>query len=254
MAESFGDSRVIASSSRLTLTGEFDLVIDGREVALPHSAERVLAYLGLAQRPVHRGKLAGVLWPDVPESAAARSLRTALWRLHRANIDIAQVRGDRVSLRPSVRIDLAEALELTRQLLDRPTQEALDRLSVLIDYGELLPGWDDDWVTADRERFRLLRLEALERAADVLIDYAEQGRALEAALAASLSDPLRDSAWRLVLRIHLSEGNVAAAVRAYEDYRELLATEIGVEPSPEMRALMRELGSHERADAGVLVV
>jgi DNA-binding SARP family transcriptional activator len=77
-----------------------------------------------------------------------------------------------------------------------------------------LPDWDDEWVVADRERFRMLRLEALERGAERLIERTEYGRAMEAALAATLSDPLRESARRLVVRVHLGEGNLASAVQA----------------------------------------
>src|SRR6185312_15256021 len=65
----------------LTLMGEFELVISGRQLRIPHSAERVLTYLALAERPVARTRLAGVLWEDGSEQSAAKSLRTALWRI-----------------------------------------------------------------------------------------------------------------------------------------------------------------------------
>ena len=94
----------------------------------------------------------------------------------------------------------------------------------------------------------MMRLEALERGAERLIESAENGRAMEAALAAAQSDPLRDSARRLVVRIHLSEGNLASAIRAYDEYRTLLVYEMGVEPSPAMQALIRP---HEAVAAGV---
>jgi DNA-binding SARP family transcriptional activator len=64
----------------LTLTGEFQLVIGGRQSWIPHSAERVLTYLALADRPVSRARLAGALWRDESGERAAKSLRTALWR------------------------------------------------------------------------------------------------------------------------------------------------------------------------------
>ena len=41
-----------------------------------------------------------------------------------------------------------------------------------------------------------------------------------------------------MIRVHLAEGNVASALRAYEDYRSLLDREIGVEPSFAMQRLM----------------
>jgi DNA-binding SARP family transcriptional activator len=223
---------------QLVLIGEFGLLADGRRVLLPHSAERVLAFLGLNSHPIHRMELAGALWPDAGETHAARSLRTALWRLRRPGIGLARVEGSRVSLDPDIQVDLTLAIRLSRRLIQEPTRQDLDDITMLIDEGDLLPGWDEEWVTADRERYRLLRLEALELAAERLLESSERGRALEAALAAMVSDPLRESARRLVLRIYMSEGNIAAAMRLYGDYRELLAAEVGVEPSLEIERLV----------------
>lgn len=228
-----------AAHGRLSLTDEFELVMSGRSIGLPHSVERVVAYLGLSPQPVHRMKLAGALWPDAPEVLAARSLRTALWRLHRAGVPIVEMHDDRVALLPMIRVDVTELFDLTRRLLQAPGEEVLGRLGVLVDNTELLPDWDDEWVVADRERFRMLRLGALERGAERLIERTEYGRAMEAALAATLSDPLRESARRLVVRVHLGEGNLASALQAYDDYRILLRQEIGVEPSSAMRTLIR---------------
>jgi DNA-binding SARP family transcriptional activator len=67
------------------------------------------------------------------------------------------------------------------------------------------------------------------------------GMALEAALAALRSDPLRESAHRAVIRIHLAEGNLAEAAQAYRQCRALLARELGVEPSEQTAELVRRL-------------
>ena len=66
--------------------------------------------------------------------------------------------------------------------------------------------------------------------------------ALDAALAAVRSDPLRESARRLILRIHLAEGNQVEALRHFHSYRALLAAELGIEPSPRTWALVSPSG------------
>ena len=236
-------ARNAAPSFRLSLTNEFAVVMDGRDVELPHSVERLVAYLGLSPHPVHRIKLAGALWPDVPGSRAGRSLRTALWRLQLRRVPIVDVHEDRVALVPGIQIDVVDLINLSRRLLEDRGGRSIERLGDLIDNVELLPDWDDEWVVADRERYRILRLEALEIAAAGLLERAEHGRAMEAAVAATLSDPLRESARRLVIRIHLAESNTASAIRAFEDYRQLLAREIGVEPSAATRALLDEMNA-----------
>jgi DNA-binding SARP family transcriptional activator len=71
------------NGSSLRLLSEFQLLVDGRPISLPHSGERVLAFLGISQAPVSRARLAGSLWPDVADQRAHGDLRSALWRLRR---------------------------------------------------------------------------------------------------------------------------------------------------------------------------
>lgn len=226
----------------LQLIGDFQLGIGGRQLVFPHSVERVLAYVALADRPVLRTTLAGALWIDVTEERAASSLSTALWRLHRSKHRVVVLQDDRLTIAPEVRVDVHEVAGVMRCLLDRPDADGLDRLPMLYDGAGLLPGWDDEWIIAERERFRLLRLEALDRAAEALLSIGQPARALEAALMASSAEPLRESARRLLIRVHVAEGNYAEALRAFHEYRELVVEEIGVEPSPAMYELVETLG------------
>jgi DNA-binding SARP family transcriptional activator len=64
---------------------------------------------------------------------------------------------------------------------------------------------------------------------------------VQAAYAAVRVEPLRESAHRLVVRVHLAEGNVTEAVRAYENFRVLIADELGVRPTAQMEDLVRRL-------------
>jgi DNA-binding SARP family transcriptional activator len=52
-------------------------------------------------------------------------------------------------------------------------------------------------------------------------------------------EPLRESARRAVVRVHLAEGNIVEAIRARGAYCELLHRELGVGPTPLMEELMR---------------
>ena len=115
--------------------------------------------------------------------------------------------------------------------------------------GELLPGWYEDWVLLERERLRQLRMHALEVLADKLVCVGRFGEAVQAAMAAVAAEPLRESARRAVVRVHLAHGNVAEAVREYEAFRELLADELGVAPSPQLECLMRGLRLPQRRRA-----
>ncbi len=225
----------------LTLTGEFELMISGRQLRIPHSAERVLTYLALADRPVARTRLAGVLWGDGSDRGAAKSLRTTLWRIRQAGANLVLARDDRLRLYPDVTVDVTDLTDLARHLIHQPDLEALAQLPLLVDCVELLPDWDDEWVVADRERYRLLRLEALERAASALMERYRLGDALIAALAAVQAEPLRESARRLVVQVQIAQGNAAEAIRSYRQYQTLLRHELSLEPSRLMDQLIQPL-------------
>jgi DNA-binding SARP family transcriptional activator len=103
---------------------------------------------------------------------------------------------------------------------------------------ELLPGWCEDWVVIERERFRQLRLHALDA---LCVTYSDSGAyysAIEAGMASVEVDPLRESAHRSLIGAHLMEGNRFEALRQYQNLRHLLATELGVEPSPKTQRLL----------------
>jgi DNA-binding SARP family transcriptional activator len=66
--------------------GGISIHADGVEVALPESLRAValLGWLAIHAGPRSRSEVASALWPDVSDSAARNSMRTALWSLRRA--------------------------------------------------------------------------------------------------------------------------------------------------------------------------
>src|SRR5690349_19780949 len=227
----------------LILIGKFEVLVSGQQLRIPHSAERVLTYLALADRPVARTRLAGTLWRDCSELSAAKSLRTTLWRIRRAGANFVRADDDCLGLCSDVTVDVTDLTDLAKRLIHQPDAEALARVPVLVDRVEVLPDWDDAWVVADRERYRLLRLEALERAASALMERCRLGDALIAALAAVHAGPLRESARRLMVQVQIAQGNAAEAIHSYRQYRSLLRQELGLEPSPLIDQLIQPLAS-----------
>jgi DNA-binding SARP family transcriptional activator len=103
---------------------------------------------------------------------------------------------------------------------------------------DLLPGWYDEWLEPERQRLHQLRLHALETAASEHLARDRPGQALATALTALRTDPLRESTHRLVVRIHLAEGNVGEALQQYHACRQLLHAEMGVAPSAALAELV----------------
>jgi DNA-binding SARP family transcriptional activator len=92
-----------------------------------------------------------------------------------------------------------------------------------------------------RECFRQLRLSALESLCAHRRDHGRLREALSVGLTAVAADPLRESAYRELVAVHLADGNVAEALRQYHFYRRLLGSRLGLAPSRVMHDLVAPL-------------
>jgi len=207
---------------------------------LPHSAQRLIAHLGLTRGP-GRAAIAGKMWPDVPEVHAQGSLRSVLCLLQKVLPGLVEARSGVLRLAPRVSVDVHELDDWARRVLDPDGDiAAVDTPSAAWD-AELLPGWYDDWVLLERERVRQLRMHALEQLAERLVAVGRFGEAVQAASAAVRAEPLRESAHRVLVHVHLMEGNTVEALREYDSFRTTLAAELGVAPTPLMDRLMQPI-------------
>jgi DNA-binding SARP family transcriptional activator len=50
-------------------------------------------------------------------------------------------------------------------------------------------------------------------------------------------EPLRESAHRRVIAVHVDEGNLVQAIRQYRAYQQLLDDELSMQPTAQLRAL-----------------
>jgi DNA-binding SARP family transcriptional activator len=222
----------------LSLLNAFELRCGGRAVGLPPSAQRLLAFVALHEHPLQRAYVAGTLWLDSSDERAAASLRSSLWRLNRPGHVLVDATGNHLCLAAAVDVDLRRAFALARRLLDGTADaDDLDAGETALG-GELLPDWYDDWLVFERERFRQVSLHALEALAERLVRAGQVARALEAALSAVRAEPLRESAHRVLIRVHLAEGNRGEAIRQYELCRRLLRERLGIDPTEQLERLL----------------
>lgn len=236
----------MSSEFELSVLGSFGFSVDGkRRLGLPHGSQRLLAFLALQDRATTRTAIAGTLWPEASEEHAHASLRSALSRLNGIKSTVVEVTSQELSLADGVVVDVRDARKLAHRLLklkpglDLPADlstEAIATLSV-----DLLPDWYDDWAVVEAEEWRQLRLHALDTLAEALTAAGRFADATSAALAAVKAEPLRETAHSVLIRVYLAEGNRAEALSAYEHYRNLLRAQLGIEPTPIMEALMKDL-------------
>src|SRR6266545_2068996 len=149
-----------AHPSQLVLMNGFSLCSGGAIRRLPASAQRLLAFVALQGRSVSRRRAAFTLWPDASEARAYGSLRTALFRLRAVCPDGSVLEcGREFELSANVEVDVRKAYELAARL-ERPGTCNTAELESLLEGGELLPDWYEDWVLVERERFHELRRRA----------------------------------------------------------------------------------------------
>ena len=220
----------------LQLLDRFCFSVDGGARQLGPTLERLLAFLAVHSWP-SRYVIAGVLWPDRHDDAALAALRTAVWRLQRQAPGAVNAGARTLALSPGVRVDLHDYVTWAQRVLHDPTTIGDDDLEPPSGT-DLLPGWYDEWLESERQRLHQLRVHALETAADEHLARDRPGQALATAFAALRTDPLRESTHRLVVRIHLAEGNISAALQQYRACQQLLDVEVGVAPSAALAELV----------------
>jgi DNA-binding SARP family transcriptional activator len=217
--------------------------------------QRLVALLALhgARR---RSYLAGILWPDSTEAHAGASLRATTCRIDQMAPGLLFHDRHDVALSTDLRVDVRDFVEYvwrlsgTRQSRALSGNEITSRLPLLLQ-GELLPGWYDDWVIYERGRLQQLRVQALELTAAWMLNQGDVAAALVAASAAVAIEPLRESAQRMLIRVHIHDGNYYAALRDYHDFRSRMLRELGIAPSDQMLALVSPILKLRRAKTPV---
>lgn len=229
------------SSTRTTLRllGGFELVGGAGVVELALCEQRVLAFLALHPRSQLREYVAGSLW-FTDDAHAYASLRSAVWKLRQCVL--LPIEASKTDLRLASHVDVdvyRQTVYAERRLGSAEAEPLVDEASAL--EGDLLPGWYDEWVLFERESLRQQRLHALELLSEALMQRGRCGEAVRVAMSAVRADPLRESPHRLLVGIHLAEGNAMEARRHVIRYRDYLRRHGGIEPSEAFTALAHRL-------------
>ncbi|MBE1468650.1 AfsR/SARP family transcriptional regulator [Kibdelosporangium phytohabitans] len=228
----------VCTQPRIRLLGGFRLDCAHHPVHVAPGVRRFLALLALQEIPIERSAAAAVLWPETTARRAAACLRSTLWRLVKPAELLVESSEDMLALSSCVEVDFRHA----RRLVAAATPGRLpDDSAVALLQADLLPGWGHDWVRTEQDWWRQARLRALEALSRRLWSSGDRDQACLAAMAAVRADPLRESAHRTLVELHIADGNPAAAVRQYTAYRVRLRDELGLEPSPQFHELVHPM-------------
>jgi predicted ATPase/DNA-binding SARP family transcriptional activator len=241
---------------RLALLGGAEVQLDGAPVSGFYSskAQALLFYLAVAAHPREvppytRSGLAGVLWADMPESAARTNLRQVLSNLRRLvgpHLDVT---------RQSVAFKRDSPYWLDVEAFQACVADAADtedvvqlREAVELYQGGFLAGFYvrdaprfEEWALAQGERLRTMALHALHALAE---RYAARGDFDHGTIYARRLlelEPWHEGAHRMLMSLLARGGQRAAALAQYERCRQVLRDELDVEPGAETTALYRDI-------------
>jgi DNA-binding SARP family transcriptional activator len=197
-----------------------------------------MVWLALRRSPVDRNVAAGLLWPAVDDRRAAGNLRSALWRLRGAGLELVDCTNTALALRAEVTVDVHIAADWAQRLnAGCPGDGDVRLVPWFAQATNLLSGWDDDWAILERERLRHRTLHAFEQLSRMLRMGGRYTEAVRAAQTVVAADPLRESAQYALIEAHLAAGDVAASRHAVQTYSRLHTRAFGVEPSPRLLGL-----------------
>ncbi|ANY09199.1 AfsR/SARP family transcriptional regulator [Pseudonocardia sp. HH130630-07] len=223
--------------------GAFGLRVDGHAIPLPVDSRRLVAYLAVHPRPQPTAALAADLWPGVAPAPAARLLDEAVAGVDVPGLLAADDRG-RLHLADEVVVDLAEAMLLVRGLTSAETMRTVREIgspgTELLE-AEVLPSWTAPWIAVERERFRQLRLSALEGLSGLLTAADRHADAVTVARRAVATAPSRERSRRALVEALLAGGQVAEALAEYDEFQRLLRNSVGATPDSELDRLLAPL-------------
>ncbi len=250
----------------VSLLGPYEVTRAGEAVSFRYGKVRaLLAYLAVeADRPHRREALMAMLWPEQTEQAARNNLRQSL-------LSLRETIGDRQTEPPFLltsraslqfnpesdcRLDVrafldhlawrrqhshrqAESCHACAQRLEQAV--ALYRGPFLADFSLPDSNAFEEWATLKREWLHRQALEALAHLARFYERRGDYERARQAAWRQLELDRWSEEAHRLMMRLYMLSGQRGAALEQYEQCRQMLAQELGVQPEAETTALFRQI-------------
>jgi DNA-binding SARP family transcriptional activator/predicted ATPase len=231
----------------IRLLGSLHVTRDGRPVTAFESdkVRALLAYLAVESDQAHRReKLAGLLWPMLPERSARTNLRVALSNLRKVVEDSSTfplLSVDRQTIQLDPEADVWIDVQAFSHLLaaeGRPRNVVASlRQAVELYRGGFLEGFSlpdsaefEEWALLQRERFQRQVVAALRRLSRWHERRGEYRQALPSAQRLVTLEPWQEVDHRWLMRLLALTGQRNAALAQYRALQRTLSEELRVEP------------------------
>ena len=223
----------------------------------------LLVYLAVTSQPHSRDTLATLLWPEQSQADARSNLRKSLSRLKsQLGEDCLLVSQNEAGLNPdlSIQLDIARFDLHMREFREHGhrqngpgphlcanCQRSLEEAARLYS-ADFLEGFHvpdssvfEEWQFFRTDGLRRNLAEVLEQLTGQLASIEEFDAAIEYCRRWLALDRLRESPHRQLMLLYALSGQPAAAIRQFEECKQLLKNELDADPEPETGQLFEEI-------------
>ncbi|MFJ4779987.1 BTAD domain-containing putative transcriptional regulator [Streptomyces sp. NPDC088762] len=252
MPRPFAQSAAPSGTLRFSVLGPLTVHRDDRALPLGPLKQRVVlaTLLGSANSPVSVDALTDAVWQEEPPRTARKNLQVYVSALRALLADddrdrprLTHTGGGYVLRVAEDELDLLRFRSLVRAAEGQEPRTAARLLRQALDLWQGPPLGDDlrqsPRLAEEAERLELRHLTAYESWAEAELELGGAPAVVEGLRDLVERHPLRErlrSAWMGALS---GSGRQAEALAAYDDYRQLLARELGLEPGGAMAARYR---------------
>nr|WP_262384575.1 BTAD domain-containing putative transcriptional regulator [Actinoplanes teichomyceticus] len=230
------------------ILGPVEVGAPGRPISLPGTRQRKLlaALLLNAGTAIQHERLVDMLWEEPPRSArqqihnAVASLRRSLaatpgsWNITTTEAGyLLQVPPDLVDV-SLFRTMVAESEQLERLERVPAALESLER-ALKLWRGPALAGLTGEWLEEAAVQLNEQHIAAVERTMALRLRLGQASSVVSALTGLVARHPYRETQRALLIEALHRSGRQAEALTVYEDGRQLLADEFGIDPGPALR-------------------
>lgn len=233
------------------------LVIDGQPVPnLRRKSLALLVYLAVTQSAPSRETLAALFWPENDTSGAFAYLRRTLWELnHLIGDGIIESNQGHVTIKSGeiIWLDVAELNRLVKHSEKQATTQ--DNLELFeqaerLYRADFLAGFNlpdstsfEEWQFFQKEELQRTYAKILDCLTANLRKNGAFRSAIEVAQCRLALDPLNEAIHLVLMQLHRLIGDRSAALRQYENCRQLLEKELGIAPQAEIQEYYNQIKS-----------
>jgi len=228
-----------------------DHTITGAEW-MSQNARDLLLLLLMHPEGLTKEEIGEIFWPDSTPSELKLRFKNTIYRLRHAAGKDAVLFEDELYLF-NRGMDYEADYENFNQHLAaaRRAVKINERIKYLTSAvklykGYLLPELSDHWVTAERERYHQMAMDAMMQLAELQLQQGELDQVITTSQLLLNFDPTYEPMVCLVMRAQSAKGNTSGVVQAYDALKQILREELDAKPSPGTVTLFHNLTRERR--------